>query len=130
MVVVRVKGLEPPWGEPHTDLNRTRLPIPPHPHVLKKQAGKMVTQLITWRKKLFRLFLLNAALFEKIGYYIQSLMRVLPSGKAPASQAGIRGFESRHPLQILRRRRIGAFFFGQPGYRDGKAQSPNYECSG
>ena len=24
--------------------------------------------------------------------------RVLPSGKAPASQAGIRGFESRHPL--------------------------------
>ena len=25
--------------------------------------------------------------------------RVLPSGKAPASQAGIRGFESRHPLQ-------------------------------
>ena len=30
--MVRVKGLEPPWGEPHTDLNRTRLPIPPHPH--------------------------------------------------------------------------------------------------
>ena len=26
-------------------------------------------------------------------------MRVSPSGKAPASQAGIRGFESRHPLQ-------------------------------
>ena len=30
-ILVRVKGLEPPWGEPHTDLNRTRLPIPPHP---------------------------------------------------------------------------------------------------
>ena len=31
--MVRVRGLEPPWGEPHTDLNRTRLPIPPHPHI-------------------------------------------------------------------------------------------------
>ena len=30
--VVRVKGLEPSWGCPHTDLNRTRLPIPPRPH--------------------------------------------------------------------------------------------------
>lgn len=30
--MVRVKGLEPSWGCPHTDLNRTRLPIPPHPH--------------------------------------------------------------------------------------------------
>ena len=32
--MVRVKGLEPSWGCPHTDLNRTRLPIPPHPHLL------------------------------------------------------------------------------------------------
>ena len=30
-LMVRVKGLEPSWGYPHTDLNRTRLPIPPHP---------------------------------------------------------------------------------------------------
>ena len=29
--VVRARGLEPPWGYPHTDLNRTRLPIPPRP---------------------------------------------------------------------------------------------------
>ena len=27
-------------------------------------------------------------------------VRVLPSGKAPASQAGIRGFDPRHPLHI------------------------------
>ena len=32
--MVRAKGLEPSWGCPHTDLNRTRLPIPPHPHML------------------------------------------------------------------------------------------------
>ena len=32
--VVRVKGLEPSRGCPHTDLNRTRLPIPPHPRGL------------------------------------------------------------------------------------------------
>ena len=31
-LVVRVKGLEPSWAGAHTDLNRTRLPIPPHPH--------------------------------------------------------------------------------------------------
>ena len=29
--MVRAKGLEPSWGCPHTDLNRTRLPIPPFP---------------------------------------------------------------------------------------------------
>jgi hypothetical protein len=28
---VRMRGLEPPRGFPHTDLNRARLPIPPHP---------------------------------------------------------------------------------------------------
>ena len=38
--MVRVKGLEPPWGEPHTDLNRTRLPIPPHPRVARKTSEK------------------------------------------------------------------------------------------
>ena len=28
---MRMRGLEPPRGRPHTDLNRARLPIPPHP---------------------------------------------------------------------------------------------------
>src|SRR5262249_17301481 len=28
---VRMRGLNPPRGFPHTDLNRARLPIPPHP---------------------------------------------------------------------------------------------------
>src|SRR3954447_18448683 len=28
---MRMRGLEPPRGFPHTDLNRARLPIPPHP---------------------------------------------------------------------------------------------------
>src|SRR5581483_10047300 len=27
---MRMRGLEPPRGCPHTDLNRARLPIPPH----------------------------------------------------------------------------------------------------
>ena len=30
--LVRIRGLEPPWSYPHTDLNRARLPIPPYPH--------------------------------------------------------------------------------------------------
>ena len=46
--------------------------------------------------------------------------RASPSGKAPASQAGIRGFESRHPLQKLPGPE-GPFFMpcddGQPGSR-------------
>ena len=28
---MRMRGIEPPRGRPHTDLNRARLPIPPHP---------------------------------------------------------------------------------------------------
>ena len=28
---MRMRGLEPPRGLPHTDLNRARLPVPPHP---------------------------------------------------------------------------------------------------
>src|SRR5262249_36748722 len=31
---MRMRGLEPPRGFPHTDLNRARLPIPPHPRLL------------------------------------------------------------------------------------------------
>src|SRR5438445_696847 len=30
-MAMRMRGLEPPRGRPHTDLNRARLPIPPHP---------------------------------------------------------------------------------------------------
>ena len=30
-LLVRIKGFEPPWSNPHTDLNRARLPIPPYP---------------------------------------------------------------------------------------------------
>src|SRR5436190_18091313 len=31
ILAMRMRGLEPPRGCPHTDLNRARLPIPPHP---------------------------------------------------------------------------------------------------
>ena len=42
--MVRETGLEPARSRPHTDLNRTRLPIPPHPHLcglLNKQDGML-----------------------------------------------------------------------------------------
>ena len=32
-LLVRIRGFEPPWSCPHTDLNRARLPIPPYPQV-------------------------------------------------------------------------------------------------
>ncbi len=36
--MVRETGLEPARSRPHTDLNRTRLPIPPFPHI--KNGGR------------------------------------------------------------------------------------------
>ena len=35
---MRMRGLEPPRGFPHTDLNRARLPIPPHPRATARIA--------------------------------------------------------------------------------------------
>lgn len=40
----------------------------------------------------------------------QGEMRVWPSGKAKASQAFIRGFESRHPLHTIARAAFGRLF--------------------
>ena len=37
--VMRMRGLEPPRGCPHTDLNRARLPIPPHPRAVRSVTG-------------------------------------------------------------------------------------------
>ena len=56
--MVRAKGLEPSWGCPHTDLNRTRLPIPPHPHLfllrdLGRKQEKMIQDLPPARKVIF-----------------------------------------------------------------------------
>src|SRR5712691_5679992 len=42
-----MRGLEPPRGRPHTDLNRARLPIPPHPpagaHCNRRPLGRLRT---------------------------------------------------------------------------------------
>src|SRR5882762_10247965 len=37
---VRMRGLEPPRPYGHTDLNRARLPIPPHPRARGSVAGR------------------------------------------------------------------------------------------
>ena len=44
-----MRGLEPPRGFPHTDLNRARLPIPPHPRELggAKCSGGLATDQVT-----------------------------------------------------------------------------------
>ena len=103
--MVRVKGLEPPWGKPHTDLNRTRLPIPPHPHVARKTSEKNLTPLQVSVQGIISAILL-VCMFRVEKSAIMASCRVMrgidtrvsPSGKARASQARIRGFESRHPL--------------------------------
>ena len=107
MFVVRVKGLEPPWGKPHTDLNRTRLPIPPHPHVARKTSEQNITPLQVPVQGIISAILLVCMFrVEKSAIMASCRMmrgidtRVSPSGKARASQARIRGFESRHPLHV------------------------------
>ncbi len=60
----------------------------------------------------------NSAMFSadkvsRCAILSNAFMRVWPSGKAKASQAFIRGFESRHPLQVYASRRwvsVGGFF--------------------
>ncbi len=39
--MVRMRGLEPPRGIPHNDLNVARLPVPPHPHTNTRRAVKL-----------------------------------------------------------------------------------------
>lgn len=61
----------------------------------------------------------NSAMFSadkvsRCAILSNAFMRVWPSGKAKASQAFIRGFESRHPLQVYASRRwvsVGGFLF-------------------
>ena len=110
--MVRARGLEPPWGKPHTDLNRTRLPIPPRPRVTRKTSEQNNTPAC----KSTQAFI--CSIFSNSARYVSAhgvrgvprysalagtvlplrAVRVSPSGKARASQARIRGFESRHPL--------------------------------
>ena len=53
-LLVRAKGLEPSWSCLHTDLNRTRLPIPPRPRIkhTKKplDAYERISQILLNRK--------------------------------------------------------------------------------
>ncbi len=54
--MVRAKGLEPSWGCPHTDLNRTRLPIPPRPQMLRKNTKSVVYLIVLTLTKQVLLF--------------------------------------------------------------------------
>jgi hypothetical protein len=47
---MRMRGLEPPRGLPHTDLNRARLPIPPHPRGRPNSSRAAAAQLTRIRQ--------------------------------------------------------------------------------
>ncbi len=71
--MVRARGLEPPWGCPHTDLNRTRLPIPPRPRI-----GAYLSR----RGLILRLnHLMRNPQFEKI-------LNFFPLGRGPRGKEG------------------------------------------
>jgi site-specific DNA recombinase len=49
--LVRMRGLEPPPGCPDTDLNRARLPIPPHPRGMRRYRSREVRSgPLLWRR--------------------------------------------------------------------------------
>ena len=48
-LAMRMRGLEPPRGFPHTDLNRARLPIPPHPRPSILAASPGLSRYLTTR---------------------------------------------------------------------------------
>ena len=48
--LVRETGLEPARSRPHTDLNRTRLPIPPFPHIKKWWTGMDSNHRSLWQR--------------------------------------------------------------------------------
>ena len=50
LTVMRMRGLEPPRAFAHTDLNRARLPIPPHPRAVGSVAGYRVRP-VTYRSR-------------------------------------------------------------------------------
>ncbi len=48
---MRMRGIEPPRGCPHTDLNRARLPVPPHPRgalVAQSSCAGRAGRTIRW----------------------------------------------------------------------------------
>lgn len=79
----------------------------------------------------------NSAMFfadkvSRCAILSNAFMRVWPSGKAKASQAFIRGFESRHPLQVYASRRwvsVGGFFcFVRNALRALLSYDPSTSC--
>ena len=48
---MRMRGLEPPRGFPHTALNRARLPIPPHPREAEPNSSRVPRDLISGRSR-------------------------------------------------------------------------------
>ena len=79
--MVRARGLEPPWGCPHTDLNRTRLPIPPRPRIgaLTRQEG-MLRHFLILRKREFHIILHPLAARES-KLRQSELQRIIPRRK-------------------------------------------------
>ena len=75
--MVRARGLEPPWGKPHTDLNRTRLPIPPRPRVARKTSKVDITPASGRAQELFLQF-------------FDAAKALLPFAPTAKSQVGMR----------------------------------------
>ncbi len=74
---MRMRGLEPPRGFPHTALNRARLPIPPHPRGFRILAA---LSFVTTMSVLKRVALLSIALLVAL----PALAGAVPERSVPA----------------------------------------------
>ena len=88
---MRMRGLEPPRSFPHTDLNRARLPVPPHPQCggqsstgRERVRGRFMARLDLFRRAATVPFVLIAAATTRVA----TGARPAPAGVATAAGVG------------------------------------------
>jgi hypothetical protein len=97
--MMRMRGLEPPPGFPDTDLNRARLPIPPHPRVGEEaNIAPAVEQLRRWKRPWPEARVVGSLSPTRSGRFAS----LDPVNRAPLSSRGL----GRRPLMAETRVRI------------------------
>ncbi len=105
---MRMRGLEPPPGFPDTDLNRARLPIPPHPRACE-QAKIAHLDRRAWEHERARVFACSDA-GGRGGSGSERFASLDPVDFAPLSSRGL----GRRPLMAETRVRIPVAVFVWP----------------
>src|ERR1039458_9883836 len=97
---MRMRGLEPPPGCPDTDLNRARLPIPPHPRA--DEQAKIAHRKGMGGPARGSGFRASHRLLDGVGLVLGALLASSRIDRAPLSSRGL----GRRPLMAETRVRI------------------------